>query len=294
MRANIQGVLRRIVPLALLSAAFCAGGSAEFPRRHSPTPDLPRGGTYSVFLPPSYSGGSRRYPVLYFLHDAYGDDRVLEKNGVVGRLDAAMRSGALGEFVLVCPEGDGGWFSNSHDGRRRYEDWIAGDLPKEIERTYRILPGAASRGITGISMGGYGAVKLALRHPESYGAVSGLSAAVIPMEWDDVQKVFFVARWQIHRVFGSSRADNSLAENDVWKIAGAREKWSVPFDVFLLAGTEDKYRLDRVAAQYADFLNRHGIRTTARLEPGIHDWPYWRNAMLEIARWHASKFAAAR
>ena len=231
--------------------------------------------------------------MLYFLHDAYGDDRVLLKNGVIARLDAAMRAGTLGEFVLVCPEGDGGWFSNSHDGRRRYEDWITGDLPREIESAYRVRTDPGSRGITGISMGGYGAVKLALRHPESYGAVSGLSAAVIPMQWDDVEKVFFIARWQIHRVFGRSRDDNSLAENDVWRIVDARVKWTVPFDVFLLAGTEDKYGLDHVAVQYADFLNRHGIRTTARLEPGIHDWPYWSRAMLEIARWHAARFAAA-
>ena len=287
-------MFRRFLPAACLAAAFCAGAAAEFPRRHSPTRDLPHGGTYSVFLPPSYAAGTRRYPVLYFLHDVYGDDRVLFKNGVIARLDAGMRAGTLGEFILVCPEGDGGWFSNSHDGRRRYEDWIAGDLPREIESLYRVRPGAGSRGITGISMGGYGAVKIALHHPESYGAVSGLSAAVIPMAWDDVENVFFIARWQLHRVFGSSPTDNSLAENDVWRMVEARGRWTVPFDVFLLAGTEDKYRLDHVAVQYADFLNRHGIRATARLEPGIHDWPYWRDAFLEIARWHASRFAAAR
>ena len=285
---------RRLLVIPCLVATFCAGATAGLERRHSPTRDLPGGGTYSVYLPPSYASGGRAYPVLYFLHDAYGSDRVLDKHGVVGRLDAAMRSGALGEFILVCPDGDGGWFSNSHDGKRRYEDWIAGDLPREIEGLYRVLPGARNRGITGISMGGYGAVKIALRHPESYGAVSGLSAAVIPMGWDDVAKVFFLARWQIHRVFGRSRDDNSLAANDVWGLVGARDRWSVPFDVFLLAGTSDKYRLDRVAVQYATFLNRHGIRTTARLEPGVHDWPYWSGAMLEIARWHAARFAAAR
>jgi S-formylglutathione hydrolase FrmB len=137
-------------------------------------------------------------------------------------------------------------------------------------------------------------VKIALRHAERYGSVSGLSAAVIPMGWDDVEKIFFLARWQLRKVFGRSREDNSLAENDVWKIVASRPRWTVPFEVFLLAGTSDKYRLDRVAAQYADYLNRAGIRATARLEPGIHDWPYWSEAMLEIASWHAARFALAR
>jgi S-formylglutathione hydrolase FrmB len=141
-------------------------------------------------------------------------------------------------------------------------------------------------------MGGYGSMKIALHHPNEYGSVSGLSVAVIPMEWDAVELISFFARRQIHWVFGSSPAANSLAENDVWQLVAKREKWDVPFDVFLLAGTQDKYGLDGAAAQYADFLNRHGIRATARLEPGVHDWPYWRDAMMEIARWHGARFAS--
>lgn len=259
---------------------------------HFATNDVPGGATYSVYLPPSYDAGDARYPVLYFLHDAFGDDRVLEKHGVTGRLDAVMRAGETRPFIIVCPEGKHSWFSNSHDGRRRYEDLIVSDLPREIERRFRVLPGAGNRGITGISMGGYGAVKIALKHPEAFASVSGLSAAAIPMGWTDVAKIFWLARWQMHRVFGNSPTDNSLAENDVWRlVANHPGRWDVPFDVFLLAGTEDKYGLDHVAAQYADFLNRRGIRATARLEPGVHDWPYWRNAMLEIACWHAARFA---
>jgi S-formylglutathione hydrolase FrmB len=254
---------------------------------------LPRRAVYSIFLPPGYSSGSRSYPVLYFLHDGFGDHRVLARRGVVERLAEQMRRGALPEFLLVCPEGDSSWFSNFHDGSRRYEDLVAEDLPREVERRFRVLPGRENRGITGISMGGYGAVKIALRHPEEYGSVSSLSGAIIPLGWDDVARVFWLARRQLHRVFGSSAADNSLAENDVWRILETRKSWNVPFEVFLLSGTEDKYHLDHVAAQYANFLNRHGIRATARLEPGIHDWPYWSEAFLEIAAWHAKQFGAA-
>ncbi len=288
-------MIRPAIRVALLLGAIgCGSLSNDFSRARLATSALPGGGSYSVFLPPSYGRGTVAFPVLYFLHDVFGDDRVLRRHGVISRLETEMRAGALPEFLLVCPEGDGGWFSNSHDGRRRYEDFVAHDLAREIERRYRVLPGARNRGITGISMGGYGAVKIALHHPDEFGSVSGLSAATIPMEWEDIENVFFLTRRKIHRVFGRSRTDNSLAENDVWRILASKKTWSVPFEVFLLAGTEDKYRLDRVAAQYADLLNRHGIRATARLEPGVHDWPYWRSAMLEIVRWHAARFAAAR
>ncbi len=244
-----------------------------------------------MFLPPGYSRESRSYPVLYFLHDILGNHDVLARHAVTEKLTRVMRSGVIPEFLIVCPEGGSSWFSNSHDGSRRFEDLVAGDLPREVERRFRVAPGRENRAITGISMGGYAAVKIALHHADEYGSVSSLSGVTIPMEWSDVARLSFLARWQLHRVFGKSPDDNSLADNDVWRIVEKR-KTAAPFEVFLLAGTEDKYRLDRVAAQYADFLNRHGIRATARLEPGIHDWPYWSNAFLEIAAWHGEKFGA--
>ena len=217
---------------------------------------------------------------------------MLWRHGVIARLDAAMRDGSLPEFLVVCPDGDGSWFSNSHDGRRLYENFVADDLPREIASRFRVLPGPGGRAITGISMGGYGAMKIALRHPENYGAVSGLSAALLALDWESVELLSYLARRQIRHVFGSSPTDNAFAENDVWRLLAAKEKWDVPFEVFLLGGAEDKYGLGGTGVQFADFLNRRGIRATARIEPGIHDWPYWREAMVEIARWHGARFAA--
>jgi len=282
-----------IAILLALVLAFAPRGEAErsgAPEESFASVSLGRKAIYSIFLPPGYASGTRSYPVLYFLHDGFGHHDVLWRQGVAARLDRAMRSGALPEFLVVCPEGRRSWFSNFHDGSNRYEDLVADELPREIERRFRALPGRQNRGITGISMGGYGSVKIALRHPAEYGSVSALSGAIIPMGWDDIEKVFFLARRQLHRVFGSSPTDNSLSENDAWKIAQSRENWHDPFEVFLLAGTEDKYHLDHVAAVYADVLNRRGIRATARLEPGVHDWPYWSNAFLEIAAWHGKRF----
>ena len=279
--------------LIVLVALSCRSADPRSPTVVFRTPALPAPACYRVFLPPSYAASSRSYPVLYFLHDGFGDRDVLFRQGAAARLEEAMRRGTIPEFLVVCPDGDGSWFSNYHDGSRRYEDYVAFDLPRDVESRFRVLPGVSHRGITGISMGGYGAVKIALHHPDLYGSVSSLSGALIPLEWEDVQLLFWLARRQVERVFGSSPTDNSLRENDLWQMFAEGERRSVPFEVFLLAGTEDKYRLDRVAAQYADFLNRHGIRTEARLEPGIHDWPYWKTAFLEIAAWHGRKFEAA-
>jgi S-formylglutathione hydrolase FrmB len=205
-----------------------------------------------------------------------------------------MARGSLPEFLIVAPGAPGSWFSDFHDGSRRYEEFLAGDLLREVESRYRVLPGRDGRAITGISMGGYGAVKLALKHPGLFPRVSALSGALIPLEWDDLARYNWFARWTLKRVFGRSREDNSLAENDVWAILRSKRFAEPPFTAHLRAGTEDIYGLHRVAAQYASFLTEHGIPATAVLEPGGHDWAYWRRGMIRICEWHGREFSYDR
>ena len=253
---------------------------------------LPEPARVLVLLPPSYeSEPSRRFPVLYFLHDGFGDVRTLESSGVAAKIHAAMAAGSLPEFLIVAPGGPGSWFSDSHDGIHRYEEFLTGDLIAETEKRYRVIPGKKARGITGISMGGYGAFKLALKHPDLYGAVSSLSGALIPIEWDDVARYNAFARWTLKRVFGSRRDDNSLAANDIWVILRGAHFEAPPFAAHLRAGTEDVYELNGVAAQFGSFLTEHGIPASVILEPGGHDWTYWRRAMPPLVEWHGRMFA---
>ncbi len=253
---------------------------------------LPEPGQYLVLTPPSYEREPRRrFPVLYVLHDGYGNVRTLWKRGVARDLLARMAEGQIPEFLLVAPGAPGSWFSDFHDGTRRYEQWLTGDLLREVESRYRVLPGRQSRGITGISMGGYGAFKLAFKHSELYGSVSSLSGALIPIQWDDLPRYSWFARWTLKRVFGDSREDNSLAANDVWEILRGSHFKTPPFLAHLRAGTEDIYGLDRVAVQFGAFLTEHGVPATVVLEPGGHDWGYWARALVRIAEWHGRMFA---
>jgi enterochelin esterase family protein len=258
----------------------------------APTAVLPQPAEYLLVKPPSWEAEPRRrYPVLYFLHDGYGDVRTLERHGVAAELAARMRDGRLPEILIVAPGAPGSWFSDTVDGSKRYETFIAGDLVRRIEATGRVVPGPAGRGITGISMGGYGAYKIALKRPGFYGSVSALSGALIPFGIDDLPRYTALARWTITRVFGRPDQPNTLAENDVWEMLKGRPFATPPFASHLRAGTEDDYRLDRVAAQYGMNLNEHGVPTTVVLEPGRHDWSYWMHAMASIAEWHAAHFA---
>ena len=205
-----------------------------------------------------------------------------------------MQDGRLAEFLIVAPGAPGSWFSDSHDGTRRYEEFLAGDLISGVEARYRVMADRDARAVTGISMGGYGAVKLALKHPALFSRVSWLSGALIPLGWDDLARYNWFARWTLKRVFGKTREDNSLAANDVWDLLRHSRFPSPPFRAHLRAGTEDVYGLDGVAAQYGAFLSEHGIPTSVVLEPGGHDWSYWRRAMVPIVEWHAREFSYDR
>jgi S-formylglutathione hydrolase FrmB len=287
MKRGVLGVL-----LLVCQAADASSGVPGVSVERVATASLPEPAKVLVLLPPSYAKDTaRRYPVLYFLHDAWGGARSLESNGVAAMLEDRMSRGLLPEFLVVAPGAPGSWFSDSHDGIHRYEEFLTGDLIAQVEKRYRVRAGQDARGITGISMGGYGAFKIALKHPDLYGAVSSLSGALIPMEWDDLARYNAFARWTLKRVFGSSRQDNSLASNDVWEILRKLHFDTPPFAAHLRAGAQDFYGLDGVAAQFGVFLTEHGVPASVVLEPGGHDWAYWRRAMLPIAEWHGSNFS---
>ena len=138
-------------------------------------------------------------------------------------------------------------------------------------------------------MGGYGAVKTALRHPELYGSVSSCPGRSSRSAGTS-SRYSFVARYTLKRVFGDSRQDNVLDENDAWHVLWGLCFQAPPFAVELRAGTQDVYGLDGVAAQYGMLLNERGVPTTVILEPGGHDWDYWKHAMLDILAWHGARF----
>jgi len=280
--------------LALATLAFgCAtvpGPGVSYARVSSSA--IPSTADCLVLAPPSYERApARRYPVLVFLRDGWGNVRTLERRGVAAELHARMADGRLPEFFVVAPGASGSWFSDSRDGKRRWEEFLTGDFLRELEARYRIVPGRNGRAITGISMGGFGAVKIGLKHPGLFGSVSALSGALIPIQWEDLDRYNLITRLTLKRVFGDRPDANTLAANDVWEILHDVRFDRPPFRAHLRAGTDDFYGLDRVAAQFGSYMNEHGIPTEVVLEPGDHDWNYWRRGLVAIAEWHSKRFS---
>ena len=141
----------------------------------------PAGRTVPVYLPPAYADDpGRRFPVLFVLTGFSGRGRMLLNDnawspGLDDRMDGLLHRGTCGEVILVMPDcltryGGSQYLNSSATGR--YEDHLIDELVPHIERTYRTMPGRDHRGVAGKSSGGYGALVLAMKHPEVFGALA--------------------------------------------------------------------------------------------------------------------------
>ena len=138
-------------------------------------------GQYSIFFPPSYGGSDRTYPVIYFLHGLFNDHASWtdsEYGNIPARTEQLMLDKSVPEMILVYPNGGRSFYMNYHDGRLRYEDFVVEELVAHVESTHRVRAGRENRSIAGTSMGGYGALKIAMKHPDIYAAVTAHSPIV--------------------------------------------------------------------------------------------------------------------
>lgn len=141
----------------------------------------------SIYLPPSYKKfAAARYPAVYLLHGITGNNTVWAAEGenmdIRKMMDNLIVAGKIREMILVMPDGNNKYLGSIYTNSAttgNWEDFLTRDLIRYIDSGYRTIPQAASRGIAGHSMGGYGAIKLAMKHPDIYSAVYGLSSCCL-------------------------------------------------------------------------------------------------------------------
>lgn len=243
---------------------------------------LQRRMTYRVLLPASYATHPERaYPVLLLLHGRNStiNEREWQANS---NLTELLRDA---EMIVVLPEGDDSYYTNAAgDPKQRYEDYITSDLLLDLSSFYRTLPGRESRGIGGISMGGWGALYLGMRHPDLFAFVASMSGPLDMSERPFAWWHPFNSRF-LRTVFGTE--GTAVRDRfDLYKLEKRRARDLRDVDFFLSCGTRESLLAPN--RRMAAAMKESGLALDYREVEGAHQWGNW-NQVLPVVISAAAK-----
>lgn len=211
-----------------------------------------------VVLPAGYHGSLRRYPVLYLLHGHDGGHR-----NWLDRTNLLAHTARL-PLIVVLPDAGNSWYTNSSARPlERFEEYVAREVPAFIDQHFRTLTYREARYVAGLSMGGYGALKLGLKHSARFSLAGSFSGA--PLAAEDTSSP---TRMDAFGPAGSA----SRAENDLMALVR---------DARIADGTYfyvDTGTSDRLLAENRAFVQAMAARPLAyeyHEVPGTHGWEFW-------------------
>jgi S-formylglutathione hydrolase FrmB len=259
---------------------------------------------YCVMLPPAYDATTtakppRLYPVLYFLHGLGDNEQTLFKGGGWNTIEDLRRQHQISDFLVVAPEGLASFYINSADGRTRYSDFFLHELIPYIESHYSIRRQRASRAVSGVSMGGYGALRLAFANPDLFSSVSAESPALVsesprasahsmpspnplgrmlaPVFGDPVD----IRHWNQNSPFVLARQNRS-------KILATR------LAIYFNCGLDDDFGFEKGASELHRQLQSEHIPHEFHLYAGNHSSEYFLAHLGETMVFHSRNFTAAK
>lgn len=275
----------------------------------------------TVYLPPSYGTGSTRYPLLVYLHGRGGNERDWVNAGQLPRIVDSLVAAGMPEAIVAMPDGDDGWYTTwaslpdaacAADTVRKeparsycvpwphYDDYIARDVVQHVDSAYRTLADRAHRGVAGLSMGGYGAITLALAYPDVFAAAASHSGVLSPRlrigatptdsgryarTVDEFAKGVRHLWPSLRAVFGTDtiawrgRDPRVMAERLAVRVSAGEARWpALRFDV----GVDDTWMPQNRDLDAS--LTALGVKHEYAEYPGAHTWTYWRTHLAESMR----------
>ncbi len=250
--------------------------------------------SYCVDLPADYASGTRRYPVLYFFHGMFEDQRSWAERGGKDILDGMLAKGELQPFIMVCPDAAKTFYVNSYDGKVRYEDFFVQEFIPYIDQHYRTLASPADRGLYGISMGGFGSLHVGLRHPHLFGAVSAQSAALLPKlpnPFPDTRRWQFYAQL-LQGPFGSPLNESYFEANNPIDLAEHPDSFK-SLKLYFDCGDHDRYGFQEGNQLLDQELTSEHFPHEFALRDGDHGWSYEEDYMHFALQFHNQQFQQA-
>lgn len=285
-RSPIAGVLNRLRPsrgfklavalfgLSILSSApVCAG---EVVTDVVKSTVLKQDLRMNVYLPDNYKTATTPFPVIYLLHGASGDEHDwTRKGGVVETLDALIKRGLLRPSVAVMPSiGPQSWFADG--AAYKMETALMTEMLPYVEGNYKVSKLRRDRSIAGLSMGGYGALNLSLRHPDLFCAAGIISPAIydpVPPETSAARRA---AQFQRNGQFDAELWKALNYPSHLERYAQAPEK--VP--MWIESGDHDALGIAQMSANlFWRMLKIQPQLVELRIIDGDHGWMVFRDAL---------------
>ncbi|GAC1617228.1 MAG: hypothetical protein NVS4B9_07080 [Ktedonobacteraceae bacterium] len=229
---------------------------------------------FVVYLPPSYNtaeGKKRHYPTLYLLHGTPGKVIDWVTGGKANEsADALIATHRIPELIMVMPDGNGRpgqtpeW-GNSADQQQMMENYVALDLVRYVDQHYHTIQKPEYRAIGGLSEGGFGAMNIAIHHPDIFGTAIALGG--------------------YYRAEGSVWGKNTAyrqANSPIYTIQSVQQAWKL--HLFLGSATKDQpYYRDTL--EFMQQLDKLHIPYHFDLEQGYHSWRVWQDQMYKAIEW---------
>lgn len=208
----------------------------------------------SVILPDTYSS-SKKYPTIYTLHGWSGSNKNFYEKTPVGELADKY------DVVFVSPDGGyDSWYIDTD--KSKYESFISKELVEFMNKNYSVLDKKEKRAITGLSMGGFGALYIGIKHQDVFGNVASMSGGV------NLEQYKY--NWGINKVVKANYSDYNI-KDIAHMLLGTKSNilFDCGYDDFFISANRELHKklLDLNVAH--DYIER----------PGAHNWDYWKNSI---------------
>jgi len=289
----------KLLVISLLSTIFFTSFSQVVPMGQvleglsMSSPILGRNVNYAIYLPPDYNESTRFYPVVYLLH-GYTDNETgwIQFGEVNMAADRAIASREIPSMIIVMPDAKATWYMNNADGSEKFEDMFIQEFIPFIDKTYRTRAKKEFRGVSGLSMGGFGSLLYSLKHPELFAACAAFSAAVWTEE--EVKAMPGGSRDGLfEKLFGLTKDKSLLTqhfrENSILDLAGKLTKEQIEKVRLYIDCGDDDFLYKGNSALHVLLRDRQ-VKHEFRVRDGGHTWIYWRTGIIDGLKFIGESF----